>query len=97
MLGVNVVEGGVGCLVGKAEVLIEREADGTGEGEFVLGEGVDGRDEGLLLVLVVDLGAEDVELGAGTGVMVGVCLVEGDPGGGELSLDGLDAGLVGDA
>ena len=58
---------------------------------------VGGGDEALLLVLVVDLGAEDVEARIGSGVVPGVGLVEGDLGGGEFCVDGVDAGLVRDA
>ncbi len=95
--GIGLIEGGVGDRIGEAEVLVEREADGAGEGQPVLGELVGGGDEGLLLVLVVDLGAEDVEAGAGAGVVGGGGLIERDLGGGEFGVDGFDAGLIGDA
>ncbi len=99
-------EGGCGSTLSSAlkgtrsvrrKCLIERKADGAGEGELVLLEAVFGGDEALLLVLVVDLGAEDVEAGAGAGVVGGGGLVERDLGGGELGVDGFDAGCVGDA
>ena len=77
--------------------LVEGKADGAGEGELVLLEIVFGGDEALLLVLVVDLGAEDVEAGAGAGVVGGDGLVERDLRGGQFGVDGFDARCVGDA
>ena len=50
----------------------------------------------MLLALVIDLGAEDVEAGAGAGFVVVGGLVEGELGVIELGVDGCDAGLVGD-
>jgi len=45
--------------------LVEGKGRCAGEGELVLLEVVLRRDEALLLVLVVDLGAQHVEAGAG--------------------------------
>lgn len=50
-----------------------------------------------MLVLVVDLGAENVEPRAGAGIVIGRGLVEGDLGGEELCVDGFDARGIGDA
>ena len=61
--------------IGQAKGLVERESDGTGESELVLLEIIFGRDETLLLVLIVDLGTEDVEPRAGAGVVGGGGLV----------------------
>ncbi len=97
LLRVDVVERLEGRGVGEAEVLVERKADGAGERELVFGELVAGGDEVLLLVLVVDLGAEDVEAGADAGIVRGDGLIERDLGGGEFGVDGLDARGVGDA
>ena len=86
---------GVG--IGKLEPLVEGKADGAGEGELVLGQLVGGGDQGLLFALVVDLGAKDVETGAGAGLVRVGGLIEGQFGAGQLSLYGFDPGLVGDA
>ena len=77
----------------RRKCLVERKADGAGQGELVLGELVGGGDQALLLVLVVDLGAQHVEAGAGAGVVRGGGLVERDFGGGEFGVDGFDARL----
>ena len=93
---IEVVERGIRSGVGQAEVLIERQADGTGKGQLVFLPLIFGRDERLLLVLVVDLGAQNVETGAGSGVVRRGGLVKRDLGGSELGGDSLDAGLVSD-
>ena len=86
-----------GNQIGQPEVLIERKADGAGQGELVLREVVLRGDQALLLVLVVHLGAEHVEAGAGAGVVGGYCLIERDLRGCEFGIDGFDAGCVCDA
>ena len=75
-VGIYVIERGVGGGVSEAEALVEGQADGAGEGELILRELVGGGDECLLFVLVVDASAENVESGAGAGVVGGGGLVE---------------------
>ena len=96
-LGIDVVEGLEGNEIGEAELLVEREPDGAGEGEFVLLEVVLSGDEALLLVLIIDLSAEDVEPRTGSRVVLRNGLIERDLRGGELGIDGFDAGGICDA
>jgi hypothetical protein len=96
-LRIEIVERLEGGGVGEVKLLVERQADDASEGEFVLCQLVGCRDEALLLVLVIDLRAEDVEPGIGPGVMAGDGLVERDFGSCEFGVDGVDAGLIRDA
>ena len=93
-VGIEVVERLVGLGITDPVLLVERQADGAGERDLVFGKLIAGGDEGLLLALVIDLGAQDVEARAGSGVMRGDGLVEGELGGFQSGVDGLDAGAV---
>ncbi len=96
-LGVDVVQRFEGDEVGEAEDLVERKADGAGEGELVLLEVVLRRDEALLLVLVVDLSAQHVEAGAGAGVVGRDGLIERDLRRCQFRVHGFDTRCVRDA
>ncbi len=99
--GLRVFEGelgefGVGDGVGEGELLIRREAHEAVEGDLIFGEGILRLDEGLLLGLELDAGAEDVEVDADAGVVREGGLAEDLFVGGEQGLVVGDLGLVGE-
>jgi len=82
-------------VLGQAERLPERKADGAGEGELGLGEAHLGDDRLLLAGRALHLGAQDVERGSEAGLLAVLGQLMEDPRGFELGARGVDPALLG--